>query len=86
MSVYSLPYDSNSVGLAFFTRCEYCVSECVPECAEDIWNHPEVEIQINSSCSLMGLLPQEYKYEERVAQEIGKEGDCPDCKLETIQA
>ena len=82
-SVYSQPCESTTVGADFFTRCEACASETVHECAEDVWNHPEVGILIQSSCSHMGRSPQE--------GEKDKEGDlerqvhCQDCKLETIQ-
>ena len=82
-SVYSQPCESTTVGADFFTRCEACASETVHECAEDVWNHPEVGIPIQSSCSHMGRSPQE--------GEKDKEGDlerqvhCQDCKLETIQ-
>ena len=84
-SVYSRRCDSSTVGVDFFTRCEYCVSEIVHECAEDRWNHPEIEIVIRPSCSHMGQFPQDGETDERMAKETLKRGDCPDCKLETIQ-
>ena len=84
-SVYSRPCENNAVGWDFFSRCESCVSEKVHECAEDVWNYPEVEVTIRPPCSHMGRYAQDGEKDELLSQTTWRQCDCQDCRMETIQ-